>query len=142
MWKIILSKLKLAPKFLTFTYKEDWTVPTIKHDNELLVKTLNAGICGSDIHQVKLDMSYYASILSSPLNPTPIGHEVVGLIEKTNENSSFKVGDRVVLNPTVHCESYGFSPCPSCLKGDWQHCHTLVGDFSYLVFCKYNPRMK
>ena len=127
MWKIILSKIKLAPKFLTFKYKEDWATPKIVHDNQILVKTLNAGICGSDIHQVKLDMSYYASVLSSPLNPTPIGHEVVGMVEKTNENSSLKAGDRVVLNPTVHCESYGFSPCPSCQRGDWQHCYTLVG---------------
>ncbi len=127
MWKIVLSKIHLAPKFLTFKYKEDWIKPVIRNDNQILVKTLNAGVCGSDIHQVKLDMSYYASILSSPLNPAPIGHEVVGAIEETNVNSSFKVGDRVALNPTVHCASYGFSPCPSCLKGDWQHCNTLVG---------------
>jgi len=127
MWKIILSKIKLAPKFLTFKYKNNWSTPKIIHDNQVLVKTLNAGICGSDIHQVKLDMSYYASILSSPLNPAPIGHEVVGMVEKTNENSSLKEGDRVILNPTVHCKSYGFSLCPSCQKGDWQHCYTLVG---------------
>ena len=127
MWKIILSKLKLAPKFLTFKYKEDWDKPEITHDNEVLVKTLNAGICGSDLHQAKLDMSYYASILSSPQNPSPIGHEVLGIVENTNKNSSFTVGERVVLNPTVHCASYGFSPCPSCKNGDWQHCQVLVG---------------
>ncbi|TFG19588.1 MAG: hypothetical protein EU530_05845 [Promethearchaeota archaeon] len=127
MWKIILSKMKLAPKFLTFKYKEDWPKPKITHDNQVLVKTLNSGICGSDIHQVKLDMSYYASILSSPLNPAPIGHEVVGIVEKTKKNSFFSVGDRVILNPTVHCKSYGFSLCPSCQRGDWQHCYTLVG---------------
>lgn len=127
MWKIILSKIKLAPEFLTFMYKEDWPTPKITYDNQVLVKTLNAGICGSDIHQVKLDMSYYASVLSSPLNPAPIGHEVVGVVENTNDNSLLKKGDRVVLNPTVHCKSYGFSLCPSCQRGDWQHCYTLVG---------------
>ncbi len=77
--------------------------------------------------KLELDMSYYASILSSPLNPTPIGHEVVGMVEKANDNSSLSIGDRVILNPTVHCKSYGFSLCPSCQKGDWQHCYTLVG---------------
>jgi L-iditol 2-dehydrogenase len=127
MWKIILSKLNLAPKFLTFKYKEDWAEPIIQNENQVLVKTLNAGICGSDVHQLKLDMSYYASILSSPINPSPIGHEVIGVVEEVNANSSFKVGDKVVLNPTVHCESFGFTPCASCIKGDWQHCNTLTG---------------
>jgi len=127
MWKIILSKLKLAPKFLTLSYKEDWNIPEIKHDNEVLVKTINAGICGSDIHQLKLDMSYYVSVISNSKNPSPIGHEVMGIVEKTNEKSNFQIGDRVVLNPTVHCKSYGFSPCPSCKRGNWQHCYTLVG---------------
>lgn len=127
MWKIILSKLRLAPKFLTINYKDNWAIPKITHNSHVLVKTLNAGICGSDIHQIDLDMSYYASVLSSPLNPSPIGHEVVGIVEKTSKNSSLKKGDRVVLNPTAHCASYGFTPCPSCQKGDWQHCYTLVG---------------
>ena len=90
MWKIILSKMKIAPKFLTFKYKEDWPIPKRIHDNQVLVKTVNAGICGSDLHQVALDMSYYASVLSSPVNPSPIGHEVIGIVEKTNSNSSLK----------------------------------------------------
>jgi threonine dehydrogenase-like Zn-dependent dehydrogenase len=127
MWKILLNKMKIAPKFLTFKYKEDWPLPKRNTGNQVLVKTLNAGICGSDLHQLALDMSYYASVLSSPLNPSPIGHEVIGMVEEISQNSTLTPGDRVVLNPTVYCAAYGFSPCPSCQKGDWQHCYTLVG---------------
>ncbi len=127
MWKIILTKIHLAPKFLNFIYKDSWAIPEPLRENEVLIKTLQAGICGSDIHQIKLDFSYYASVLTNSNDLSPLGHEVVGLVEKTSENSKFRKGDRVILNPSIHCKSLGISPCPSCEKGDRQHCYILVG---------------
>lgn len=84
-------------------------IPEINTDNEVKIKLLSIGVCGSDIH-------YYAEgKIGTQLvkYPFPVGHECSGVIEEVGKNvSRVKVGDLVVVDPSVHC-----GVCDQCLAG-------------------------
>ncbi len=89
---------------------EDVPVPEIGTD-EILVKTMACGICGSDL------MEWYR-IKKAPL---VLGHELTGIVEKTGKDvRGFKVGDRVAVTHHVPCES-----CHYCGSGHETVCETL-----------------
>jgi 2-desacetyl-2-hydroxyethyl bacteriochlorophyllide A dehydrogenase len=88
-------------------------------EGELLIKTVRCGICGTDVH------SYYGETIFGKVFPFHIGHEVCGYVEKVqSKNSSFKVGDLVVVNPFFTCNS-----CPECLMDRSNNCEnkTTIG---------------
>src|SRR5699024_4865526 len=73
-------------------------------ENEALIKISYTGICGTD-------MMIYSGDHPRAETPIVMGHEFSGVVEKIYENSKFKVGDRVVIEPTISC---GYSsPCKS-----------------------------
>lgn len=84
-------------------------VPGIMHQNEVKIKMSSIGVCGSDIH-------YYAEgkIGTQVVQyPFPVGHECSGIIVETgSEVTNVKVGDLVVVDPSVHC-----GHCDQCLAG-------------------------
>ncbi|NHJ85460.1 MAG: zinc-binding dehydrogenase [Asgard group archaeon] len=128
IWKVILKKIKLGGKFSMVKYRNDWLKPSIRFDNQVLVKNHFGGICGSDLHQLDVEVSYVTTILANSENPFPIGHEAVGSIDEIGSKvSSFKIGDRVVYNPVATCESYGFELCSSCKEGNYSSCLCLTG---------------
>ena len=89
---------------------EQQVIPEIK-DDEILVKIMASGICGSDV------MEWYR-IKKAPL---VLGHEIAGIVEKTGENiKDFKNGDRVFVTHHVPCNT-----CRYCLNDDHTICHTL-----------------
>ena len=70
-------------------------VPEIK-DNQVLVKIMNIGICGSDIHV------YHGK---HPFTKYPVtqGHEVSGEVVKTGDAvTEFHVGQKVTIEPQVY----------------------------------------
>jgi len=84
--------------------------PEIAAD-ELLVKVMACGICGSDV------IEWYRV----PKSPRVLGHEAAGIIEKTGEKvTQYKVGDRVFVSHHVPCNR-----CQYCLKGHHTACETL-----------------
>ena len=99
-----------------------------------LVKVMAAGICGTDIE-----------LLYKSPNPSDIipGHEVAGVVEKTNECDSFKPGDRVFLNCHLTCHD-----CAHCEAGDYIFCGQLKcigfeedgGDAEYIAIPEVNLR--
>ncbi|MBP7737688.1 MAG: zinc-binding dehydrogenase [Spirochaetes bacterium] len=126
--KIALKKIGLGGDFLLVKYSDSWPVPKIAHPNQVLVRTTLGGICASDLHQMEVSMSLYASIMASPVNPMPMGHEAIGVVEEVGPAvRGLKAGDRVAYNPVTRCEFYGFKPCPSCREGNYQHCFCLLG---------------
>ncbi len=83
--------------------------PQIINPNEVKIKMSSIGVCGSDIH-------YYAEgkIGTQVVQyPFPVGHECSGIIVETgNGVTNVKVGDLVVVDPSVHC-----GHCDQCLAG-------------------------
>jgi len=84
-------------------------------NNEVLVKNIYAGFCGTDIYIYNGDF-----ISSYPLIP---GHEFSGIIEKVGNNvKTLKKGDRV----SIYCDLY-CGKCYYCKRNEQNHCINLKG---------------
>lgn len=89
---------------------EEMPKPEIGTD-ELLVKVLASGICGSDV------LEWYR-IKKAPL---VLGHEIAGEIVKIGKNvEGYQIGDRVFVSHHVPCNT-----CSYCLNGHHTACETL-----------------
>ena len=86
---------------------------------EALVRTLVAGVCGSDLH---------AAHGRHPFVPLPYrpGHEVVGIIEAAGASAAgasaagFALGERVIVEPDLPCWT-----CKMCTTGRENLCENL-----------------
>lgn len=85
-------------------------------DDEVLIKVLFSGICGSDIHAFKGE--YNKQI------PLTLGHEFIGIVhEKGNKVTDLAIGDRVVSETTYQvCEK-----CIHCLAQEYNLCSQRKG---------------
>jgi len=80
-------------------------------DDEILVKVMASGICGSDVTE------WYRV----PKAPRTLGHEVTGIIEQIGcKVAGYEVGDRVFVSHHVPCNR-----CRYCLRGNHTSCETL-----------------
>ncbi len=75
-----------------------------------VVQIAYCGICGTDLHA-------YQS--GAPYNPAICGHEWCGTVSAPGPGVKAREGDRVAIGIAPACGS-----CPSCLRGDHQHCDT------------------
>jgi L-iditol 2-dehydrogenase len=108
--KIMKQQVMTEPGKIEF---RDISVPEIK-DDEVLVKIMRIGVCGSDIHV------YHGK---HPHTPYPVtqGHEVSGVIEEVgSEVSNLKPGDKVTIQPQVVC-----GKCYSCTHEKYHICDEL-----------------
>jgi 2-desacetyl-2-hydroxyethyl bacteriochlorophyllide A dehydrogenase len=81
---------------------------------EVLVRSLLAGVCGSDLHAAHGRHPFVAL----PYRP---GHEVVGIVEELGaEVDSVRTGDRITLEPDLPCWS-----CKMCRSGRENLCERL-----------------
>ena len=89
---------------------EERQIPQI-NDDELLVKVIASGICGSDV------MEWYR-IKKAPII---LGHEIAGVVAEAGKNiKDFKIGDKVMVSHHVPCMK-----CRYCLNGHHTACETL-----------------
>lgn len=89
---------------------EEMPIPVINED-EILVKVVASGICGSDV------MQWYRIKKA----PRVLGHEIAGDIVKLGRNvKKYKVGDRVFVSHHVPCNE-----CRYCQDGKHTLCNTL-----------------
>ncbi len=106
----MIQAIMNKPKEITFN---DISIPEIK-DNEVLVKIMKIGVCGSDIH-VYHGMHPYTSY------PVVQGHEVSGEIDSVGKGVvGLKKGDKVTIQPQVVC-----GKCYSCRNGNYHICDEL-----------------
>jgi threonine dehydrogenase-like Zn-dependent dehydrogenase len=89
---------------------EDRPRPQISAPTDAVIKIAAGCICGSDLWRYRGE---------SPITPgTPIGHEMVGIVEETGaEVTSFAPGDFVIV-PFCTCDN----TCPDCRNGAQSSC--------------------
>ncbi|MCY4571916.1 MAG: zinc-binding dehydrogenase [Gemmatimonadetes bacterium] len=107
----------------------DRTPPPLPGEDWVRIEVLLCGICGSDLGNV----SYRSSPAMEPFGsfPAVLGHEILGrVVEVGSGVTHVGVGDRVVVDPMLHCEARGWgvdSWCRSCAGGTHATCE-LAGE--------------
>ncbi|KAI0857985.1 GroES-like protein [Xylaria cubensis] len=90
-------------------------VPKIRDDDDIVVKVLAAGLCGSELHMFRGHEPAPAGFI--------MGHEFTGSVVAAGKNvETVKIGDRVVAPFTVSCMK-----CFYCKNGYSSRCvHSLL----------------
>jgi L-iditol 2-dehydrogenase len=89
--------------------RESGPAPAPK-DNEVKVKVIYGGICGSDLRVFRGTIPY----ASYPCRP---GHEILGTVVEAGKKSPHKVGSKVASFPNTYC-----GKCEFCLQGRTNIC--------------------
>lgn len=88
-------------------------------DDWVRIDVLLCGICGSDLGNI----AYQSSPAMEPFGsfPAVLGHEILGrVVEAGSGAPHLSPGQRVVIDPLIHCEARGHPSeqwCPSCASG-------------------------
>lgn len=106
------------------------------NDNEVLVKIINAALCGTDI---RMYQNGYPGV--DEKNPRVLGHEFVGVIDQVGKNVEYyKEGMDIALAPNIGC-----GICDRCISGSGHLCdsYTAFGikmDGAFAEFVKVPER--
>lgn len=158
--KILLYKL-LSPiwKGVLFTKLSPFSVedipdPIIEYENEVLVRNIKTGICGSDISILKTNLDpRVAPAALSMYERIYLGHEnVAEILDIGSKVKGLRKGDRVVVAEAKSCKYLEIEPCISCQYGrpfvcknasnqHYQHVDT-GGGFSKLWKYNYKQLIK
>jgi threonine dehydrogenase-like Zn-dependent dehydrogenase len=130
--KYILSRVTKSAfyRFFPPTKLDDIPEPEIK-SGCVKIKTLLAGICGSDLGTILLQESPLLEPLCS--FPAVMGHENVGHVVEIDEGvTGPEINDRVVVDPILSCTPRGIEPiCKYCEEGNTASCENFdIGDLS------------
>lgn len=104
---------------------------------EVLIKVMACGVCGSDIHIYEGDQGS-----TSTVPPKVQGHEFSGIVVETgSEVSNCREGDRVCVDPADNCNE-----CYYCANGMMGHCEHMgaIGtniDGGFSQYCKVPGRL-
>ena len=86
--------------------------------NEVVVKVMACGICGTDIHIYEGDEGAAAT----PPN-TVLGHEFAGIVTEIGSGvKNIKIGDRVCVDPNKLC-----GECYYCKSAIGHFCENIIG---------------
>ncbi len=91
--------------------------PTIKKDDDVLLKVEVVGVCGSDVHY------YETGRIGSQIVEYPfiVGHECTATVKAVGRGvTRVKVGDEVVVDPAASCNE-----CDQCRQGRENTCRRL-----------------
>lgn len=106
----MLQQIMTQPGEIIF---KEVPVPEVK-DNQVMIKIMNIGICGSDIHV------YHGK---HPFTSYPVtqGHEVSGEITELGKDvKGLYIGQKVTIEPQVYC-----GKCYPCRHGKYNLCEEL-----------------
>lgn len=104
------QQVMTAPKQIEF---RDVPMPTVT-DDQVLLKMMNIGICGSDIH-------VYQGAHPFTSYPVTQGHEVSAEVVAFGNNvTGLRVGQKVTVQPQVVCGT-----CYLCTHGKYNLCENL-----------------
>ena len=91
--------------------------PVIINSDDVKIKMLIVGVCGSDIHY------YTQGKIGSQVvvYPFPVGHECAGIaVEVGQDVKRIKTGDVIAVDPAMPCYE-----CDQCLSGRYHTCRKL-----------------
>lgn len=98
-------------KPLSAMFQPDAPEPQITEDNQVKIKVIVTGICGSEVHAYHGHHAWRKPPLVS-------GHEFAGVICEVGKSvTKYKVGDRVTAEP-----QYGCGTCLICKSGHYNLC--------------------
>ena len=125
MQKTMQAIVKAKPEL--GLWLEEVPVPEVGSD-DVLIRTLKASICGTDVHIYNWDAWAQKTI---PI-PMTIGHEFVGKIDRVGSNvRGFAEGDLVVGEGHITC-----GHCRNCLAGR-RHLCPVAARYAVLDFGGY-----
>jgi propanol-preferring alcohol dehydrogenase len=88
---------------------------------EVVVRITAAGVCHTDLH-------FGSGLLDLGVAPLTLGHEVVGVVERTGAGvPASRRGERVIVYYYVGC-----GVCGRCLAGDENLCEALRAEYGFL----------
>ena len=94
---------------------KDRPIPSIKQEDDVLIKVTGVGICGTDLHILQVPAAHPAKVGAI------LGHEFTGVIvEVGNAVKEFKPGDTVLVDPHPGCGT-----CTECQSGRPDRCIPL-----------------
>ncbi len=94
---------------------DELPAPTIQRPDDVVVRVHSTGICGTDRNILLGRFPARQGVV--------LGHESVGHVTAIGEQvTSLKVGDRVVVNPTMYC-----GDCHFCRRGAFNFCDNKTG---------------
>ena len=89
--------------------------PTIIEPTDAVIRTVAACVCGSDLWRYRGD--------SGVRQPTPIGHEYVGIVEDVGDSVTTVAPGNFVVGGFLHSDN----TCPVCRKGMHSNCQHVGG---------------
>jgi len=104
-------------------------------DDEVLIRIMACGICGSDSHLYETDAEGYIIFSGVVKLPCILGHEFSGVVEKIGPRvANLKVGDIVAVESIQWC-----GLCKSCRSGAVNQCQNieLLGLSTNGAFAEY-----
>jgi threonine dehydrogenase-like Zn-dependent dehydrogenase len=117
---------RLYSSRLSLTRLREVPPPPLPNAKWVRIRPLLSGICGSDLATITAAGSAFFAPLTS--FPFTFGHEVVGIVEEIGaEVRSVQTGDRVVVEPALHCGVRGIDPpCELCSRGQYGNCTNVT----------------
>jgi 2-desacetyl-2-hydroxyethyl bacteriochlorophyllide A dehydrogenase len=86
-------------------------IPAVKSPNDVLIKVLISGSCGTDL-------GIFKGFIPEVIPPVILGHEVIGkIVESGNLVENFQIGDIVTINPHIPC-----GHCNACKQENNSKC--------------------
>jgi threonine dehydrogenase-like Zn-dependent dehydrogenase len=108
----------------------DLPVPSLPGDGWALIRPTLAGICGSDLKL--LHVTGFSPVLTAynTNRRVVLGHEVTGVVVRTQGRTRVHEGDRVLVEPVLRCAHKGLPDCASCRAGQYHLCENLRAEGS------------
>ncbi len=95
----------------------DVPAPEIRAEDDVLLRTAVAGLCGSDLHYFISDKVGSEAVKY----PAIVGHECAAVVEAVGPAvTRLKIGDRVAVEPAISC-----GHCDQCRSGRPNTCRTV-----------------
>ncbi len=107
-----MLRARLISKEKFNVVEEETPVPM---DDEVLLRVIACGVCGSDLHAYKGELPGVGF-------PLDLGHEIVGQVEKIGRRvvQEDLLGKRVIVQPNIACRS-----CTNCMRNRANICSNL-----------------